>query len=59
VDRDPDLLEVVDTLDAGRRVPDLLHRRQQKPDEDGDDGDDDEQLDERERTTGARADAGG
>jgi hypothetical protein len=41
-----DLLEVVHALGAGGGLADLLHRRQEQPDEDGDDGDDDDQFDE-------------
>jgi hypothetical protein len=39
-----DLLEVVLRLRAVRRLPDLLHRGEQQPDEDRDDRDDDEKL---------------
>jgi hypothetical protein len=49
-----DLLEVVGTLHAGGRLADLLHGRQQQSDEDGDDGDHHQQLDEGERTPGAK-----
>src|SRR5262249_37832152 len=43
-----DLLEVVRTLHACGGLADLLHGRQQQPDEDADDGDDDQKLDQRE-----------
>ena len=41
-----DLLHVVAATHAGGGLADLLHRRQQQPDEDGDDGDHDQQFDE-------------
>src|SRR5262249_32825592 len=47
-DRQAELLQIVRTLRPGRRLADLLHRRQQEPDQHRDDSDDDEQLDERE-----------
>src|SRR5439155_21247642 len=40
------LLKVVLALSAGGRLADLLHRRQQQPDEHGDDGDHNEQFDQ-------------
>src|SRR5262249_19810997 len=52
---DANLLEIVEALDAGRRLADFLHRRQEQADEDGDDGDDDEQLDQRERAAWPQA----
>jgi hypothetical protein len=49
VQGEADLVEVVAALHAGRGFANLLHRGQQKPDQDADDGDDDEQLDQGER----------
>src|SRR5262249_12348317 len=46
VDGDADLLQVVQALRACRGVPDLLHGRDKKTDEDSDNGDDDQQLDQ-------------
>jgi hypothetical protein len=37
-----DLLEIVGTLHASRRLPGSLDGREQKPDKDSDDGDDDQ-----------------
>ena len=45
-----DLLEVVLALRACGRFADLLHGRNEQPDQDGDDGDDDEQFNQRERS---------
>ena len=41
------LLEVVLTLQAGCRLANLLHRRQEQPDEHRDDGEDHQQFDQR------------
>jgi hypothetical protein len=43
----PDLLEVIRTLEPVGRLADLLHRREQQADQDADDRDDNEKLDER------------
>jgi hypothetical protein len=39
-----DLLEIVGTLHASRRLPGSLNGREQKPDKDSDDGDDDQEF---------------
>ena len=48
VQRQTDLLHVVDALTAARRLPRRLHRRQEQGDQDRDDRNDDQQLDQRE-----------
>ena len=50
-----DLLEVVLAFVPGGGLADLLHGRQQQPDQDGDDGDDHQQFDQRETMSGAAA----
>ena len=42
VNTQPNLLHVVEALEAIRGLSDLLNGRQQEPDQEGDDGDDDE-----------------
>src|SRR5258708_37718139 len=53
--RQADLLEVVLALGAARRFADLLHGRDQEPDQDGDDRNDDQQLDQRESSAASGA----
>src|SRR5262249_46663347 len=47
VRRQGDLLQVVAALHPVGGLADLLHRRQQEPDQDGDNRDDDQQLNQR------------
>jgi hypothetical protein len=47
VHRQADLLQVVGALHPVGRLPDLLHGRQEQPDQDRDDGDDHQELNER------------
>ena len=51
VERDPDLLQVVDALGAAGGLAGGLHRGQQQGDQDRDDRDHDQQLDQRETAT--------
>jgi len=53
VERQADLFEVVKAAHPVSGLADLLDGRQQQAHEYGDDGDDDEQLNQRERATGA------
>ena len=48
VDRQADLLQVVDALGAPGGLAGRLDGRQEQGNQDGDDGDDDQQLDQRE-----------
>jgi hypothetical protein len=55
--RDGKLLQVVAALHASGGLANLLHGRQQKPDQDGDDGDDHKQFDESESRAKATHDS--
>ena len=54
LDPQADLVEMALTVHPPRRLPSILNRRQQEPDQDRDDGDDDQQLDQRESRTNLR-----
>jgi hypothetical protein len=51
VNREPDLLQIVDTLNASRRLASRLHRGQKQADEHADDSDYDQDLDQCEAAT--------
>ena len=51
VQREANLLEIIDALSPPRRLAGRLHRRQQQRDQDSDDGDDDQKLNQGETTS--------
>src|SRR5205823_2458176 len=55
VDRQAELFEVILATQPRRRLPHLLHRRQQQADQGRDNGNDDKEFDQRERQTAGDA----